>query len=102
MINSIISLLRHFCCTPASYVLWPAAARVHVMFVCQVRVVGTVGGVPIGSGQKLIFADQVYLILHGKRLMRESDGHKHPHTVPPEGLHEPIITRASPALYTTP
>ena len=30
--------------------------RVHVMFVCQVRVVGTVGGVRIGSGQKLIFA----------------------------------------------
>ena len=28
--------------------------RVHVMFVCQVRVVGTVGGVPISSGQKLI------------------------------------------------
>ena len=30
--------------------------RVHVMFVCQVRVLGTVGGVPIGSGQKLVFA----------------------------------------------
>ena len=30
--------------------------RVYVMFVCQVRVVGTVGGDPIGSGQKLVFA----------------------------------------------
>ena len=35
--------------------------RVHVMFVCHERVVGTVGGVPIGSGQKLVFSGQVYL-----------------------------------------
>ena len=30
--------------------------RLHVMFVCQVRVVTTVGGAPIGPGQKLVFA----------------------------------------------
>ena len=33
--------------------------RVHVMFVCHERVVGTVGGVPIGSGQELVFAVQL-------------------------------------------
>ena len=42
--------------------------RVHVMFVCQVRVVGTVGGAPIGPGQKLVFAVQVYLNAGGKGL----------------------------------
>ena len=30
--------------------------RLHVMFVCQVRVVGTVGGAPRGSGEDLVFA----------------------------------------------
>ena len=42
--------------------------RVHVMFVCQVRVVGTVGGAPIGPGQKLVFAVQVYLNVARKGL----------------------------------
>ena len=30
--------------------------RVHVMFVCQVRVVGTVGSAPISVDQELVFA----------------------------------------------
>ena len=42
--------------------------RVHVMFVCQVRVVGTVGGAPIGPGQKLVFAAPVYRGVGGKGL----------------------------------
>ena len=42
--------------------------RVHVMFVCQVRVVGTIGGAPIGPGQKLVFAVRVYSDVGGKGL----------------------------------
>ena len=42
--------------------------RVRVMFVCQVRVVGTVGGARIGPGQKLVFAVGVYTNAGGKGL----------------------------------
>ena len=42
--------------------------RVHVMFVCQVRVVGTVGGALRGSGQELVFTVPVYRDPDGKGL----------------------------------
>ena len=42
--------------------------RVYVMFVCQVRVVGTVGGSQNGLYRELVFAGQVYLTLDRKGL----------------------------------
>ena len=43
--------------------------RVHVFIVCQVRVVGTVGGAPNSSGQELVFAAHVYMIVDRKGLI---------------------------------
>ena len=42
--------------------------RVYVMFVCQVRVVGTVGGSQNGLYRELVFVGQVYLTLDRKGL----------------------------------
>ena len=39
------------------------------MFLYHMGVCGTAGDAPIGVSQKLVFADQVYLILAGKGLM---------------------------------
>ena len=43
--------------------------RLHVMFLYQVRVVGTVGGALRGSGQDLVFAVHVYMNPDGKGLI---------------------------------
>ena len=42
--------------------------RVHVMFVCQVRVVGTVGGSQNGLYRELVFSVVVYNNMEGKGL----------------------------------
>ena len=42
--------------------------RVHVMFVCQVRVVGTVGGSQNGLYRELVFSVGVYSNMVGKGL----------------------------------
>ena len=48
--------------------------RVHVMFVCQVRVVGTVSGSQNGLYLELVFAGSVYRTMVGKGLKRPAEG----------------------------